>query len=65
MKIRQSPKGICDAIRRFIVLVFQLLLREGFLFLSETLLLELEFGLAFDSEFVIRDTRAELADAVV
>lgn len=63
MKIRQSPNGICDAIRRFIVLVFQLL-SEGFLLLGEELLLELEFGLAFDCEFVVHDTIAELADAV-
>ncbi|SUB78629.1 Uncharacterised protein [Porphyromonas macacae] len=50
--------------QQYIVLVFQLL-SEGFLLLGETLLLELEFGLAFDGEFVVRDTRAELADAVI
>lgn len=43
--------------------MFQLL-SEGLLFLRETLLLELEFGLAFDGEFVIRDTRAELTNGV-
>lgn len=49
--------------RTHVVLVFQLL-REGFLLLGEMLLLELEFGLAFDGEFVVRDTRAELANGV-
>ena len=40
------------------------LLSEGFLLLGEELLLELEFGVAFDCEFVVHDARAELADAV-
>lgn len=41
------------------------LLSKGFLLLGETLLLGLKFGLALDGEFVVRDTRAELADAIV
>ena len=31
----------------------------------ETLLPEMQFGLGFDCEFVVHDTRAELADAFV
>ena len=43
--------------------MFQLL-SEGFLLLGEALLLEMQLSLAFDCEFVVRDTRAELANGV-
>lgn len=41
------------------------LLSEGLLFLGEVLLLEMQLVLAFDCEFVVRDTKAEPADAVI
>ena len=62
--VAKSPNSILEnAVRRLVILVFQLW-SEGLLLLGEELLLEMQFGLALDCESVAGDLEAELANGV-